>query len=187
MTRYMFQDLQPLNNYKMKAKFILSVFVFFIIFGLLSCEKKASKPPYNLTQELREGIKIPYEELGGVKVIPVKLNGVTMNMIYDTGCSGLHISLNELQTLAKNDKISQDDVLGVSYSTIADGSIVQNGLINIKRIEIGNSDDMIILDNVQASVALNQDAPILLGNAVLDELASVEVDNVEKTINFYKK
>ena len=30
-------------------------------------------------------------------------------------------------------------------------------------------------------------APILLGNAVLDELASVEVDNVEKTINFYKK
>lgn len=152
-----------------------------------SCEKKASKPPYNLDQPTKDCISIPYEEFGGVKAIPVKLNGVTMNMIYDTGCSGLHISLNELQTLAKNGKVSQDDVLGVSYSTIADGSIVQNGLINIKQIEIGNGEELIKLENVQASVALNQDAPILLGNTVLDELASVEVDNVGKTINFYKK
>lgn len=152
-----------------------------------SCDKKASKPPYNLDQQTKAFISVPYEEIGGVKAIPVKLNGVTMNMIYDTGCSGLHISLNELQTLAKNGKVSQDDVLGVSYSTIADGSIVQNGLINIKQIEIGSKDESLILNNVQASVALNQDAPILLGNAVLDELASVEVDNVEKTINFYKK
>lgn len=152
-----------------------------------SCEKKASKPPYNLDQQTKACISIPYEEFGGVKVIPVKLNGVTMNMIYDTGCSGLHISLNELQTLAKNGKVSHEDVLGVSYSTIADGSIVQDGLINIKQIEIGSDEESIKLENVQATVALNQDAPILLGNTVLDELASVEVDNVEKTINFYKK
>ena len=168
-------------------KFWPIVFAIVAIMGLSSCEKKASKPPYNLDQPTKACISIPYEELGGVKVIPVKLNGVTMNMIYDTGCSGLHISLNELRTLAKNDKVSQDDVLGVSYSTIADGTIVQNGVINIKQIEIGSGDDLIKLENVQASVALNQDAPILLGNAVLDELASVEVDNVEKTINFYKK
>lgn len=168
-------------------KFISSIVVVFLLMATTSCEKKVSKPPYNLDQPTKACISIPYEEFGGVKVIPVKLNGVTMNMIYDTGCSGLHISLNELQTLAKHGKISQDDVLGVSYSTIADGSIVQNGLINIKQIEIGSGDELIKLENVQASVALNQDAPILLGNAVLDELASVEVDNVEKTINFYKK
>lgn len=173
------------NNTLIKCLSI--VFAIVTIISLSSCEKKASKPPYNLDQQTKACISIPYEEFGGVKVIPVKLNGVTMNMIYDTGCSGLHISLNELQTLAKNGKVNQDDVLGVSYSTIADGSIVQSGLINIKQIEIGTGDELIVLDNVQASVALNQDAPILLGNAVLDELASVEVDNVEKTINFYKK
>jgi predicted aspartyl protease len=168
-------------------KFVTPIVVIFVLMAATSCEKKASKPPYNLEQQSKDYISIPYEELGGVKAIPVKLNGVTMNMIYDTGCSGLHISLNELQTLAKNGKISRDDVLGVSYSTIADGSIVQNGLINIKEIQIGSGEGLIKLENVQASVALNQDAPILLGNAVLDELASVEVDNVEKTINFYKK
>lgn len=166
---------------------ISTILVVLTTIFLYSCEKKATKPPYNLDQQTKDYISIPYEEFGGVKTIPVKLNGVTMNMIYDTGCSGLHISLNELQTLAKNGKISQDDVLGVSYSTIADGSIVQNGLINIKQIEIGSGDEIIKLENIQASVALNQDAPILLGNAVFDELASVEVDNVEKTIKFYKR
>lgn len=174
-------------HYSIKFKSAISLILFLVIILMSSCEKKASKPPYNLEQPTKACISIPYEEFGGVKAIPVKLNGVTMNMIYDTGCSGLHISLNELQTLAKNGKVSQDDVLGVSYSTIADGSIVQNGLINIKQIEIGSGDESLVLDNVQASVALNQDAPILLGNAVLDEMASVEVDNVKKTINFYKK
>ncbi|MDE5980851.1 MAG: retroviral-like aspartic protease family protein, partial [Bacteroidaceae bacterium] len=122
-----------------------------------------------------------------VKVIPVKLNGVTLNMIYDTGCSGIHLSLNELQTLCKNGKLSQEDVLGVEYSSIADGSIVENGSINIKEIKIGDGDDCLVLHNKKATVALNQIAPILLGNEVLDELASVEVDNVNKEINFYKK
>lgn len=165
----------------------IAIFCSVIMMVVVSaCEKKASKPPYNLGQDTRTCISIPYEEFGGVKVIPVKLNGITMNMIYDTGCSGIHLSLNELQTLCKNGKLDQNDILGSSYSRIADGSIVEDGTINIKKIEIGDEDGL-VLENVQASVALNQRAPILLGNAVLDELASVEVDNVEKTINFYKK
>ena len=110
-----------------------------------------------------------------------------MDMIYDTGASGLHLSLNEVQTLAKNGKLTDEDVLGVSYSCIADGSIVQNGTINIKEICIGSGENEIVLHNKTATVALNQIAPILLGNEVLNELASVEVDNVSKTINFYKK
>lgn len=164
---------------------------YLIFLGLLaiifaSCDKKSNKPPYNLDQQDSEAICIPYEEVGGVKTIPVKLNGITMNMIYDTGCSGIHLSLNEVQTLAKNGKLEASDILDASYATIADGSIVENGTINIKRIEIGGEDG-IVLENKTASVALNQVAPILLGNAVLDELASVEVDNIAKTINFNKK
>ena len=109
-----------------------------------------------------------------------------MNMIYDTGCSGVSLSLNEVQTLLKNGKLGLDDILNSSYSTIADGSIVENGMINIKRIEIGGEEG-IVLENIQAAVALNQIAPILLGNSVLDELASVEVDNIGKVIIFHKK
>lgn len=158
-----------------------------VVFSVCSCKQKSEKPPYQLENNNKPSISISYEEMGGVKVIPVKLNGVTLNMIYDTGCSGIHLSLNELQTLCKNGKFSQDDVLGVEYASIADGSIVENGSINIKEIKIGDGDDCIVLHNKKATVALNQVAPILLGNEVLDELASVEVDNVNKKINFYKK
>lgn len=152
-----------------------------------SCKQKNDKPPYQLDTPSKPSVSITYEEMGGVKVIPVKLNGVTLNMIYDTGCSGIHLSLNELQTLCKNGKLSQEDVLGVEYSCIADGSIVENGSINIKEIKIGDGDDCLVLHNKKATVAHNQVAPILLGNEVLDELASVEVDNINKRIIFYKK
>ena len=151
-----------------------------------SCKKADQKPPYDLGADNSNIVSVPYEEMGGVKVIPVKLNGITMNMIVDTGCSGLHMSLNELQTLYKNGKFDQSDVIGVSYSTIADGSIVENGAIRIREIEIGGEDG-ITIHNVEASVALNQSAPLLLGNAVFMELESVEIDNVEKVINFRRK
>lgn len=171
--------MKRISNYTLLAISAILLFV--------SCKSKNERPPYQLEKQNTATISIPYEELGGVKTIPVKLNGITMNMIYDTGCSGIHLSLNEVQTLYKNGKLTVNDILGSDYSSIADGSIVEVGKINIKEIIIGNGDDALILHNKNASVSLNQVAPILLGNEVLDELASVEVDNVSKTINFYKK
>ena len=60
---------------------------------------------------------------------------------------------------------------------------MQNGVIILREIEIGGEEG-IVLPNVEASVSLNQEAPILLGNGALDKVAAVEVDNVKKTINF---
>ena len=155
-----------------------------MVLACSSCNTKGKKPPVDLSGlNSVTDISIPYTELNGVKTIPVKLNGITMSMIYDTGCSGVHLSLNELQTLFKNGKFSEDDIIDSNYSQIADGSIVENGLINLREVEIGGEDGL-VLHNVEATVALNQNAPILLGNDVLDELASVKVDNVNKTINF---
>jgi predicted aspartyl protease len=161
----------------------LSIFTIVLAF-CTSCNSSQKKPPVDLSNlKQKRDICIPYTEVKGVKSIPVKLNGITMNMIYDTGCSGVHLSLNELQTLYKNGKFNETDITGTSMSQIADGSVVQNGLINIREIEIGGKDG-IVLSNIEASVSLNQEAPILLGNGVLDKIAAIEVDNVKKTINF---
>lgn len=165
--------------------------IMYICAGILlgSCAKK-KEPPVKFDKKEQTSktsdVEVPYQELGGVKTIPVKLNGVSMDMIFDTGCSGMSISLNELLTMQKNGRISQADVMGISQRTIADGSVVETGLINLQEVEIGG-DDGIKLHNVQANVALNQVAPILLGNGVLDEVASVEVDNVKKVIKFKKR
>lgn len=128
--------------------------------------------------------KVPYTERGNVKVIPVKLNGVSMDMIFDTGCSGIHISLHELETLWKNGQFSEADIIGSSSSQIADGSIVENGIIILHSVAIT---DKLVLKEVEATVALNQVAPLLLGNNVLDEYASIEIDNVNHTINFKQR
>lgn len=148
-----------------------------------------NRPPYELPGHdngTGEALTVPYEEYGGVKVIPVRLNGVTMNMIFDTGCSGVHMSLAEVEALWKNGRLTADDFLTPVESSIADGSVVANGRIRIRSIEIGDVNP-IVLPETEATVSLNQEAPVLLGNGVLDELASVEVDNREKVIRFHRK
>lgn len=173
----------------MKMLTIELILVFMLVSLFSSCGNDQKKPPVDLKKgqvELNGEVSVPYSELGGVKTIPVKLNGVSMDMIFDTGCSGMSISLNEILTMQKNGKFSESDIVGITESTIADGSVVENGLINLHEVEIGGKDG-IILHNVQASVALNQIAPILLGNGVLDAVASVEVDNINKTIKFKRR
>ncbi len=154
---------------------------------LQSCGNRNSTPPLRLPSQNNVGnkneIRIEYHEEGGVKKIPVRINGVTMDMIYDTGCSGLHMSLNELQTLSKNGAINEYDLEGFASSVIADGSVVQGLVINLHTIEIAPN---LRWHNIAATVSLNQEAPLLLGNGVLDKLAMISVDNKHKTINFIK-
>lgn len=163
-------------------KNILLVFSAAIIM-MTSCQSKPTAPPVNLNKHAQ--VKVAYEERDGLKVIPVKLNGVSMDMIYDSGCTGVHLSLLELQQLVKQGCFSEEDILGTTLSTIADGSIVENGKILLHSIEIGPD---LVLEDVEATVSLNHEAPLLLGNSVLDELATnIEVDNVAKEIIFTKR
>lgn len=168
---------------KITSMIRLCIMIMLSIVGLSSCDNNQQTPPVNLEQA--RIVKVPYIERGGVKVIPVKLNGVSMDMIYDSGCTGIHLSMLELQQLYKQGCFSESDFVGTSYSSIADGSIVENGVIMLHSVEVAPG---IVLKNVEATVSLNQDAPLLLGNSVLDKVASkIEVDNVGKTINFTRR
>lgn len=149
---------------------------------LVSCKKNEKKPPVDLDRTSQ--LEIPYQEVNGVKMIPVKLNGMSVDMIFDTGSSGMSISLHELQKMQQNGQFKSGDVRGVSASTIADGSVVQTAVVNLREVEIGGSGGL-LLKNVKAHVMLSDDAPLLLGNeGVLDEMATVELDNIKKTIKF---
>lgn len=153
-----------------------------------SCDggKKRMNIPYveATTDDIGTDIVVPYKDLGGVRTIQVRINDCAeFPMIFDTGCSGLLISILEVYALAKQGCISADDIEGYSYSTIADGSIVENMVINLKEIRIGN----MVCRNVQASVSDNGNAPLLLGNGVLNEVESFTIDNINKTITFHLK
>lgn len=161
---------------------MIAVAVLTILTAACSSEKK---PPVDLNKT-SEIIEVKYTNLYKNKTIPVKLNGVSMDMIFDTGCTGLSLSDHEVLTMLKNGQISNDDVIGSTPVIIADGSMVENLVVTIRDVTIcsDNGDKEIHIPNVRATVVRNQEAPVLLGNGVLDEVASYEIDNINKVIRF---
>lgn len=153
-----------------------------------SCDNGQKQPPVDLKAKKAQdnAICVKFRESQGLVVIPAKLNGVSIDMIFDSGCSGMQLSLHELQTLYKNGVFSEDDIIGTTFSQVADGSIVEDGVVVIRELEIGGEDGL-ILHNIRATVSLNENAPVLLGMDVISEVASVEIDNVHETINIRKK
>lgn len=129
-------------------------------------------------------ISIPYEERGGVKFIKVRINGIELDMIIDSGSSSTLISSAEANYLLQKGWISDDGIKGTRHNMIADGSVMENTVIVIDELIIGGK---ISCKNVEACVSESVNAPLLLGNEVLDRLASYTVNNVSKEIEFKLK
>ncbi len=127
-------------------------------------------------------IAVPFEEKGGIKMIDVTVNRqFTVKMILDSGCSGTLISIAEAKYLYEKGCFTKDDILGTTQSQIADGSIVESMVINLRELVIGGQ---ISCTNVTATVSANAQAPLLLGNEVLNRAPSYSVDNENNLIKF---
>ncbi len=159
---------------------------------LSSCGKEKKTPVYYDLEEKEEilyaqsgeEVIVPYRSEDGVKYVAVAVNGVEFDMIFDTGCSGTLISVAEANYLYQKGLLSQEDVIGVAKSQIADGSIVENMVVNLKEVVI---DGRISCPNVAATVSSNVQAPLLLGNEVLDRVATITIDNINQTLKFNLK
>ncbi len=168
------------------------LYALMIVF-LLSCTQERKRPVYysddtnleyqDITLSDKE-ISIPFREENGVKYIQVEVNGMPLEMIFDTGCSGTLLSLAEANYLYQKGKLAKEDLLGISKSQIADGSIVENMVVNLKEIVI---DDQIACPNVTATVSNNLNAPLLLGNEILNRLATITIDNDNNKLKFKLK
>ena len=127
-------------------------------------------------------VEIPFIEHGGVKYIEAKLNNtIGVDMILDSGCSGATISITEAQYLYAKGAFSEEDYIGPTAATLANGNVEIGDLINLREIDLGGK---IKCKNVKAQVIDNPQVPLLLGNDVLDRVSSYEVDNANKVIRF---
>lgn len=107
-----------------------------------SCASESKKPvyediatheeTYDETPVDTNEIVIPFKVVNGVKYLPVKVNGIGLEMIFDTGCSGALISSTEANYLYQKGLITDEDFLGVTQLSVADGSVVENAVINLK-------------------------------------------------------
>ena len=111
------------------------------------------------------------EKAGGIYKIPCEVNGLRMKFYFDTGASLVCISLKEAMFMLENGYLSKTDIIGTGKSSIADGSIVENTIINLQEMKIGSK----TLHNVKASVSNSLMAPILLGQSALKRLGEYKI------------
>ena len=116
----------------------------------------------------------------GVYEVPIEINGSKMFFIFDTGASDITISLTEATFLYKQGTLTDDDFLGTQQYQIADGSISEGTIINLKTVKIGNR----TLTNVQAAVVHNMGAPLLFGQSALAQFGKVTIDYNRGEITF---
>ena len=114
----------------------------------------------------------------GVYEVPCTINGLELKFIFDTGASDVTISSVEASFMLKNGYLTKDDIRGKEYFSTATGEIHEGTKINLREIKIGDA----VLKNVEASVVKNQQAPLLLGQSVLERFGTITIDNINSKL-----
>jgi predicted aspartyl protease len=78
----------------------------------------------------------------------------------------------------KNAYLSEKDIVGKQHYQTADGNISVGAVINLNSINFGG----LSLNNIRASVVQSQNAPLLLGQSVLQRLGKIEIDNTKRIL-----
>jgi clan AA aspartic protease (TIGR02281 family) len=110
---------------------------------------------------------------GGVYEIPVVLNGVlTIQFIVDSGASDVSITHDVALTLLRTGTIAESDWLPGAVYQFADGSKAKSKRFRLKSVKIGDN----VIKGVSCSISRSVDAPMLLGQSVLERLGEYTVD-----------
>jgi aspartyl protease family protein len=120
------------------------------------------------------------EKANGVYLVPIKVNGLNLNFIFDTGASSISLSSAEAMVMLRQGQITQDDIVGQQQFQDATGEVSVGTIVRLRTVEIGG----IVLNNVEASVVDNIQAPLLLGQTALSKFGKVTIDYNRNTIEF---
>jgi aspartyl protease family protein len=181
-----------------KILFIITITLFFLFLSsCIGCSSEQGKntsylgalytddiPIYEDIEINDSSIKITYTEMDGNTItIPVKINGMGLDMIFDTGASSTCITVAEAQYLYEKGKLTETDIIDLQQFQTADGTISTGLRINLRNVDIG---DDIHLNNVEALVVENQEAPLLLGQSVMKKFREISIDRNNQVVKFFK-
>lgn len=116
----------------------------------------------------------------GVRYVWIVINGIKLRFIFDTGASSICISPAEASVLYRQGTLQKEDILSVESFQDATGKISEGTKVNLREVKIGD----MVLENVEALVIDNVNAPLLLGQTVLERFGSIEIDNDNSIIIF---
>ncbi len=129
------------------------------------------------TYEL-ETTEIPFKKDGNMMMIDCTINNLPLHFIFDTGASDVSLSQVEANFMMKNGYLTRNDIQGKARYSVADGSVHEGMVLNLRRVNFGGLE----LRNVRASVVKNQKAPLLLGQSVFGQLGRIEIDNEDRVV-----
>lgn len=143
-------------------------------------EVENSQKTYKSANKWNGKTVVRMEKNNGVNQIPIEINGVKMYFIFDTGAGMVSISETEASFLYKQGTLERTDIIGTANFIDANGDISEGTVINLKTVKVGNR----MLTNIRASVVHNIEAPLLLGQTVLEEFGKITIDNKKSEITF---
>lgn len=124
--------------------------------------------------------KVSMRKEGGVYLVPITVNGLNLDFIFDTGASSISLSSAEAIVMLRQGQITQDDIVGQKQFQDATGGVSVGTIVLLRTVQIGD----IILENVEASIVDNIQAPLLLGQTALAKFGKVTIDYNHNTIEF---
>ena len=119
----------------------------------------------------------------GVYEIPCTINGLQLKFIFDTGASDVSISSVEAAFMLKNGYLKDKDIVGKAYYSTATGEIHEGTKVILREIKIGDA----ILRDVEASVTHSQQAPLLLGQSVMERFGVIAIDNTTSKLTIKQR
>ena len=131
-----------------------------------------------------ETVSVPMKARGAnTYEVSCKINGLGLNLIFDTGASDISISQTEVQFMLKNGYLNYNDITGTQKYMDANGDIEIGTTLVFKNVDFGG----LVLKNVKASVVNNKNAPLLFGQSALSKYGKITIDNEKKLITITKK
>lgn len=173
------------------------VFVFITLLLTISCAHKSghqekyyqykqnsttskSKNDGQIERKVWGHAKVHMTKEGGVYLVPIRVNGLELKFIFDTGASSISLSSAEALVMLRQGNITQDDFVGQQEFRDATGGVSVGTIIRLRSVEIGG----IELNNVEAAVVDNIQAPLLLGQTALSKFGKVTINYNSNTIEF---
>lgn len=135
---------------------------------------------YKSERKVRGHAKVHMTKEGGVYLVPITVNGLSLRFIFDTGASSISLSSAEALVMLRQGKISKEDIVGQQQFQDATGGISVGTIIRLHTVEIGG----LVLENVEATVVDNIQAPLLLGQTALSKFGKVTINYNNNTIEF---
>jgi peptidoglycan-associated lipoprotein len=119
----------------------------------------------------------------GFYIIPVILNGFNDEFIFDDP-SPAKVSLDKALEMLNEGIIGKTDFEGDPARVLANNSIRNNSIFNIKELRIGAK----TIRNIKFVVVHRQQVPIVMGKQILQRIGSYSINQEDKTITFdYKE